>query len=75
MYVLPGLMELNVAMLDEPQRSRLLRGVDELFVTNLKDRLVGDPMGPGIPPIAVTCKSIAKGELFKVNNTNVKTFQ
>ena len=67
-WLFSGLMELNVAMLEEPPLSRLLHSIDEVFLSSLKDRLVRDPMGPGIPPISVTCKSIQKKELFKVSN-------
>lgn len=56
-----------MSMLDEPSSSRMLRNIDELFVSSLKDRLISDPMGPGILPVAVTCKNIEKKELFKVS--------
>ena len=58
-------MELPVKNLDEPHPSRLLRKVDPIFVESLKKRLKEDPNGPGVPPLCVTCKNVAKKELFK----------
>ena len=41
---------------DEPSKQRLLRRVDPVFVIALKKRLIEDPSGVGIPPLAVVCK-------------------
>lgn len=53
-------MDLPVRNLDEPSPSRLLRKVDEVFVESLKKRLLEDPTGPGVPPLAVVCKDVSK---------------
>lgn len=57
-----GSMKLSVTVLDEPSQSGLLRKIDTVFVENLKKHLQN---GPGVPPVAVTCKSVAKKELLK----------
>ena len=57
LYSYVGLMELKVKNLDEPPSPRLLRKVDPVFVESLKKRLLEAPSGPGVPPLAVTCKS------------------
>ena len=59
------LMELPVTNLDEPESSRLLRKIDDLFVESLKQRLKQDPTGPGVPPLAVVCKTVTKKEAFQ----------
>ena len=58
-------MELPVTNLDEPESSRLLRKIDDLFVESLKQRLKQDPSGPGVPPLAVVCKTVTKKEAFQ----------
>ena len=70
-----GSMKLSVTVLDEPSPSRLLRKIDTVFVENLKRRLQNDPNGPGVPPVAVSCKSVAKKELFKERLKNVYRYE
>ena len=64
-----------MASLDEPSPPRRLRKVDPIFVESLKKRLQSDPNGPGIPPIAVTCKNISNKEQFKERLKNVYRYE
>ena len=68
-------MEIAVKNLDEPPPSRLLRKVDMIFVESLKKRLKEDPYGPGVPPLAVNCKDVAKKELFKERLKDVYRYE
>ena len=58
-------MEIPVSNLLEPPPFRLLRKIDNVFVEGFMQRLKEDPAGPGVPPLAVLCKDVAKIELFQ----------
>ena len=47
-----------------PPDERLLRKIDDVFVTSLQEQLKRDPTGPGVPPLAVFCKDVAKCDDF-----------
>ena len=64
-------MEIPVSNLHEPPPSRLLRKIDNVFVEGLMQRLKEDPAGPGVPPLAVSCKDVAKIELFQQRHKDV----
>ena len=68
-------MDLPVRNLDEPTLSRLLRKVDEVFVESLKKRLLEDPTGPGVPPLAVVCKDVSKIELFQSRHKDIYRYE
>ena len=48
-----------------PPPSRLLRKLDPVFTENLKQKIVQDPHGPGVPPAAVMCKDVTRKEQFE----------
>ena len=59
--VLTGLHRLPVTNLIQPQSElRLIRKLDTTFVNNLKKRILEDPSGPGVPPVAVLCIGVDK---------------
>ena len=51
---------INEVKRDSFGRAISMRKIDTVFVENLKRRLQNDPNGPGVPPLAVSCKSVAK---------------
>ena len=64
-------MEIPVSNLNEPPPARLLRKFDNVLVEGLIQRLKEDPAGPGVPPLAVSCKDVAKIELFQQRHKDV----
>ena len=60
---------------DEPSKQRLLRRVDPVFVIALKKRLIEDPSGVGIPPLAVVCKDICTPDLFEERLKDVYCYE
>ena len=48
-YCFTGLYEVMVKNCEEPPTSRALRRVDSIFVTSLKERILNDTSGIGIP--------------------------
>ena len=42
--------------------ARLIRSLDHVFLKHLKERIISDPSGPGVPPIVVLCKDVNGGE-------------
>ena len=68
-------MNIPVSNLHEPAPSRLLRRVDSIFVDGLKLRLIQDPSGPGVPPLVVACKDIARKELFQERHQDVYNYE
>ena len=60
-YIYVGLHRLPVTNIIQPQSElRLIRKLDTTFVNNLKKRIMADPSGPGVPPIAVLCVGVDK---------------
>ena len=46
-----------------PRGSRLLREPDPMFISNLKDNMLKDPVGPGAAPLALMCvDKMTKGD-------------
>ena len=52
-----GLYQLPTSSLEEAEEVHLIRGIDETFLATLKERIKQDPSGPGVPPLAVLCKT------------------
>ena len=51
-----GLLKIPASALQVPPRgSRLLREPDPTFISNLKDNMLRDPVGPGAAPLALLC--------------------
>lgn len=69
-------MELPISQLvPPPKQSRLLREADPTFLSNLKQRMVGDPAAPGACPMAVLCKDMEEPEGFNAKHKNVYTYE
>lgn len=45
----------------------MIRGIDENFVSVLKERIENDPSSPGVPPLAVLCTSHTVRDFHYVN--------
>lgn len=58
-------MKIPIRNTTDPPTSRLLRRVDPIFVDALMGKMVSDPVGPGIPPLAVVCTSEDEKDKFK----------
>ena len=43
-----------------PPESRLMRKVDQVFVTTLKNEMLQDSTGTGVPPAVLLCKTKSK---------------
>ena len=48
-------IEIPVSQCKAPNKSRLLRKIDRMFVEKLKERMLEDPTAPGTPPLALLC--------------------
>ena len=70
-------MDLPIKNLQEPTKERLLllRRVDMTFVQALKDRIIEDDSGIGIPPLAVVCKSISVKDAFEMRLRKVYSYE
>ena len=65
-----------MANLQQPSESfRLLRKLDEQFVKNLKLKMLEDPTGPGVPPVAVLCCSVSEKEMFSERLKDVYKYE
>ena len=42
-------------IIEPAENTRLIRSLDRHFLENLKQKIVSDPSGPGVPPVAVLC--------------------
>lgn len=56
--LLIGVFELPVTCLVQPEKQRLIRSLDEKFLANLKEQILNDPSGPGVPPVACNCLDV-----------------
>ena len=45
---------------EPPPESRLMRKVDQVFVATLKNEMLRDSTGTGVPPAALLCKTKSK---------------
>ena len=59
----------------EPQSSRCLRTVDEVFVETLTKRFEKDPSAPGVPPIAALCTSVSTVEEYDIKLKNAYRYE
>lgn len=67
-----GTMELPIANISKPPKgSRLLREPDNIFIMELKKRMIKDPSAPGAAPMAVLCKDINSVDTFEMKHKNV----
>ena len=65
-------MELPIANISKPPKgSRLLREPDNIFILELKKRMIKDPSAPGAAPMAVLCKDINSIDTFEMKHKNV----
>lgn len=55
-------MEILISQLVPPQKERLLRKVDPNFVKALKDSMLKDPTGTGVPPAVVFTNQVSPGD-------------
>ena len=62
-------MKIPIAKCKAPPKERLLRKVDEIFVSSLKEQLKSDPIGPGVPPVALLCTDVVCCEEFSLRLT------
>ncbi len=68
-------MKIPIRNTTDPPVSRLLRRVDPVFVEALTKKMVSDPVGPGIPPLAVVCTSVHEKEKFKEHLKDVYKYE
>ena len=68
-------MDLPIKNLQEPTKERLLRRVDMTFVKALKDRIIEDDSGIGIPPLAVVCKTVPVKDSFEMRLRRVYNYE
>ena len=67
-----GIMELPVNNISKPPKgSRLLREPDNIFISELKKRMIKDPSAPGAAPMAVLCKDMQSLDTFEMKHKNV----
>ena len=65
-------MELPISNITKPPKgSRLLREPDNVFVCELKKKMLKDPSAPGAAPLAVLCKGLQSVEIFEMKHKNV----
>ena len=58
-------MELPIQMIHQPSDTKLLRKPDDIFIEQLKKKMVEDPAAPGASPLAVLCKDKENVEKFE----------
>ena len=67
-----GIMELPVKNISKPPKgSRLLREPDNIFISELKKKMLKDPSAPGATPMAVLCKNVQSTDAFEIKHKNV----
>ena len=67
-----GIMELPINNISKPPKgSRLLREPDNIFISELKKRIIKDPSAPGAAPMAVLCKDMQSLDTFEMKHKNV----
>ena len=50
----------------EPPKERLLRCLDMAFLKVLKENMLDDPYGPGVPTVALLCTNVKSVQEFEV---------
>lgn len=53
-----GVYFIEVTSLKEPAKFRMIRSLDENFLSALKNKLEADPSAPGVPTVAVLCQDV-----------------
>ena len=65
-------MELPISNITKPPKgSRLLREPENVFISELKKKMMKDPSAPGAAPLADLCKNLQSVEAFEVKHKNV----
>ena len=70
-----GLMSVPVRNTFEPPPCRLLRRIDLRFVELLTSKMAADPLGPGVPPLAVVCTSVNNKCNFKEHLKDIYKYE
>ena len=66
MYMYIGdMLAVPIAKCKEPPKERLLRALDTAFLAVLKQNMLDDPYGPGVP-VVLLCISVKRVEEFEV---------
>lgn len=64
-----------MANLQQPSSHLGSCGLDQQFVKNLKLKMLEDPTGPGVPPVAVLCCSVSEKEMFSERLKDVYKYE
>ena len=64
-------MELPIRAIHQPSDRKLLRKPDNVFIEQLKKRMIEDPAAPGATPLAVLCQDIQNIDNFEMKHKSV----